>query len=89
MTSSLHVNVCREWGRPENGRIACRCASHAAFTPLSSHKTPRGGSERIGSEIQKAIEKLDKYWNMMIKTPAYLMSVVLGGGREFVFVIHT
>jgi len=39
VTSSLHVNVCREWGRPENGRIACRCASHAAFTPLSSHKT--------------------------------------------------
>jgi hypothetical protein len=33
-------------------------------------------------KIQKAIDKLEKYWNMMIQTPAYLMGVVCDPRRN-------
>jgi len=51
---------------------------------IKHHEDAAKGLSPTGmtDKIQKAIDKLEKYWNIMIQTPAYLMSVVCDPRRN-------
>ena len=86
MASSLHVNeIENEEDSEMTGSLAdVLSMMHILWNHLTKHCDTVKESDPIetADKIEKAIEKLDKYWNMMIKTPVYLMSVICDPRRN-------
>jgi hypothetical protein len=55
---------------------------HTLRCHLLKHRDDALDRTEMVKKIETAIAKLDKYWNIMIKTPAYLMSVVCDPRRN-------